>query len=490
MSFTSTVEHRAIKTHIVCTIGPDTKAVEKLLELKRAGMSVARMNFSHGSHPFHQSIIENVREAVSIDGIYCALMLDTKGPEIRTGKLLGDKKSVTLTKGTKFLFTNDQSVLGDETKVNTTYEKLPKTVKPGDTILVDDGLISFKVEKCIDGEVYTEVLNTGNLGNIKGVNLPGVVVDLPAVTEKDKEDIAFGVRMGVDFIAASFIRTAANVDEIRNLPGVADAGIKIISKIESEEGLDNFTAILKVSDGIMVARGDLGVEIPIEKVANAQKMMIRECNYAGKPVITATQMLDSMINFPRPTRAEATDVSNAVFDGTDCVMLSGETASGKYPVEAVKTMHRICLETERVIEYRTLYTSLRKRILAKQNGNISVSESICSSAVKTSWDLRASLIVVISESGNTVRFVSKYRPHCPILCVTCLPLTARQVLISRSAFPLLVDSMLGTEQLIQKAIAYAKSLGLVKAGELVVTTSGVIEGTSGSTNLLKVSKAN
>jgi len=239
----------------------------------------------------------------------------------------------------------------------------------------------------------------------------------------------------------------------------------------------------------MVARGDLGVEIPIERVANAQKMMIRECNYAGKPVITATQMLDSMINFPRPTRAEATDVANAVMDGTDCVMLSGETANGKYPIESVKTMHKICLETEKVIEYRALYTGLRKRIIAKQDGNISVPESICSSAVKTSWDLGAALIIVLSDSGNAVRFVSKYRPHCPIICVTASPLTGRQVLISRSAYPFLVESMHGTEQLIERAVQYAKEKGYVKSGELVVTTSGNIEGMSGSTNIMKVSKA-
>jgi len=379
--------------------------------------------------------------------------------------------------------------LGDETRACTTYKSLPKTVKPGDVILVEDGLICFKVEKCTENEVYTEIQNSANLGNVKGVNLPGCIVDLPSVTEKDKEDIGFGVRMEVDFIAASFIRRPENVIEIRNLPGVKEKGIKIIAKIENEEGLKNFDEILKVADGIMVARGDLGVEIPIERVANAQKMMIRECNYAGKPVITATQMLDSMINFPRPTRAEATDVANAVMDGTDCVMLSGETANGKYPIESVKTMHKICLETEKVIEYRALYTGLRKRIIAKQDGNISVPESICSSAVKTSWDLGAALIIVLSDSGNAVRFVSKYRPHCPIICVTASPLTGRQVLISRSAYPFLVESMHGTEQLIERAVQYAKEKGYVKSGELVVTTSGNIEGMSGSTNIMKVSKA-
>eukprot|EP01121_Diplochlamys_sp_Union-15-3_P002406 TRINITY_DN120_c0_g1_i1.p1 TRINITY_DN120_c0_g1~~TRINITY_DN120_c0_g1_i1.p1 ORF type:complete len:241 (-),score=33.28 TRINITY_DN120_c0_g1_i1:103-825(-) len=239
----------------------------------------------------------------------------------------------------------------------------------------------------------------------------------------------------------------------------------------------------------MVARGDLGVEIPIECVASAQKMMIRECNYAGKPVITATQMLDSMINFPRPTRAEATDVANAVLDGTDCVMLSGETANGKYPTESVSVMHKICLEAEKVIKYRVLYTNLRKKIIAKQGGKVSVPESVASSAVKTSWDLGTALIIVLTESGDTVRFVSKYRPHCPIICVTSSQQTARQVLISRSAHPFVVESMQGTDQIIERTIEYAKSKGFIKPGELVVTTSGNIEGLSGSTNIMKVSKA-
>lgn len=338
--------------------------------------------------------------------------------------------------------------------------------------------------KIKDGIVWTTILNDGVLGQNKGVNLPSCKVELPAITEKDKKDILFGVEKNVDFIAASFIRKKEDVLEIRKLLG--DSNIKIISKIENEEGIKNFNEILEVSDGIMVARGDLGVEVDIEKVAMYQKMMIRECNLAGKPVITATQMLESMINNPRPTRAEATDVANAVFDGTDCVMLSGETAKGKFPVECVEIMSKICLEAEKQINYRALYTNLRKHVLNKQGGHMPVPESIASSAVKTSWDLNASLIIVLSDSGNTVRYVSKYRPHTPILCITSTDLTTRQILLTRGAISYHAQSMKGTDNLIEEAIVWAKEKGLIKSGEIVVTTSGHIEGVSGSTNILKV----
>jgi pyruvate kinase len=320
------------------------------------------------------------------------------------------------------------------------------------------------------------------------MNLPGCVVDLPAVTQKDKDDIAFGVQNDVDFIAASWIRKASDVEEIRNLPGVKDKHIMIISKIESQEGLDNFVSILAISDGIMVARGDLGVEIPIERVANAQKMMIRECNQAGKPVVTATQMMESMIVNPRPTRAEATDVANAVFDGTDCVMLSGETANGAYPVECVKMMTKICIEAESVLDHRNIYLTIRLSEVAEGKDS-SVSETISSSAVKSCWDINANLIIVLSDTGNTVRFVSKYRPHTPILCITSTPKTARQVLVSRSTVALLVEDMHNTDELIKKAISYAKENGILKDGDFFLVTSGIIEAVSGSTNMLKIMKA-
>jgi pyruvate kinase len=320
------------------------------------------------------------------------------------------------------------------------------------------------------------------------MNLPGCVVDLPAVTQKDKDDIAFGVQNDVDLIAASWIRKAADVEEIRNLPGVKDKHIMIISKIESQEGLDNFNSILQVSDGIMVARGDLGVEIPIERVANAQKMMIRECNQAGKPVVTATQMMESMIVNPRPTRAEATDVANAVFDGTDCVMLSGETANGAYPVECVKMMTKICIEAESALDHRNIYLNIRLSEVSERNTS-SIPETIASSAVKSCWDINASLIIVLSDTGNTVRLVAKYRPHTPILCITSTAKTARQVLVSRSTIALVVEDMHNTEELIKRGVGWAKEQGFLKDGDLFLVTSGIIEAMSGSTNMLKVMKA-
>jgi pyruvate kinase len=353
----------------------------------------------------------------------------------------------------------------------------------GDQILVDDGLISFTVLQIHeDGSVQCRVDNSGNVGETKGVNLPGIVVDLPAVTEKDKDDIAFGVRHNVDLIAASFIRKAEDVETIRNLPGVRESNILIISKIESQEGLDNFNSILKVSDGIMVARGDLGVEIPIYKVATAQKMMIAKANQVGKPVITATQMLESMINYPRPTRAEATDVANAVLDGSDCVMLSAETAKGKYPVQTVHMMAQICHQAEGDINYRSLYQKLRAGVKPP----VSVPDSIASSAVKSSWDLEVKLIVCLTDSGKTASLVSKYRPSCPILAVSSNPKVSRQLLVCRGVIPFLVETMQGTAEVFKKAIAYAKKRDLIKDGDLIVLTSGHIEGVSGSTNIMKI----
>eukprot|EP01126_Amoeba_proteus_P063251 TRINITY_DN86_c0_g1_i19.p1 TRINITY_DN86_c0_g1~~TRINITY_DN86_c0_g1_i19.p1 ORF type:complete len:400 (-),score=79.68 TRINITY_DN86_c0_g1_i19:568-1767(-) len=350
--------HSKSNTHIICTIGPGTNNKELLRKLITAGMNVARLNFSHGSHEYHQSVIDNVRAAADELGKHIAIMLDTKGPEIRTGKLKnGDE--IQLVAGNTFTFTTDQTVLGDEHIVSMTYTELPLTVKPGDTILVDDGLIGLTVQSVDETTVTCQIQNDGILGQVKGVNLPGVKVRLPAVTQKDEADIAFGVKNNVDFIAASFIRKAEDVRTIRDLPGVRENRIMIISKIESQEGLDNFLEILKESDGIMVARGDLGVEIPLEKVANAQKQMIRACNSEGKPVITATQMLESMIQFPRPTRAEATDVINAIYDGSDCIMLSGETAKGRFPVEAVVTMTRLAIEAENNLDYRSLFRLIR-----------------------------------------------------------------------------------------------------------------------------------
>ncbi|KAJ1561505.1 hypothetical protein HK096_004469 [Nowakowskiella sp. JEL0078] len=465
--------------------GPKTQSVEALGHLIESGLNVARMNFSHGSHEYHAKTIANLREYLSTSKTnkIVAILLDTKGPEIRTGKLVGGK-DVKVYEGQSFTFHNDSSKLGDETQTFTTYNSLHTSVGEGDIVLVDDGLIGMRVTS-VDSdtrEVHCRVENTGLIGENKGVNLPGVSVDLPAITEKDRADILFGVEQGVDFIAASFIRKAADVIEIRRL--IEGTKIQIISKIESQEGLDNFDEILAVSDGIMVARGDLGVEIPVEQVARYQKMMIRKCNAAGKHVVTATQMLESMIVNPRPTRAEATDVANAVLDGSDCVMLSGETAKGDHPYGAVEMMGKICREAELDINYSELYTSIRRSVQVP----ISVAEAIASSAVKTSWDVHAALIIVLTQSGNTARNIAKYRPIAPVLAVTSSPQVARQCQVLRGIYPVLVDRMTGTDNLIHKAMLLGVKMGMAQRGDHIVVTSGVLEDTVGSTNIMRVLK--
>ncbi|KAJ3311555.1 hypothetical protein HDV04_003933 [Boothiomyces sp. JEL0838] len=460
---------------------PKTQSVEALGKLIEAGMNVMRMNFSHGTHEYHKKTVDNLRSylASSKSPKTVAVLLDTKGPEIRSGKLV-DHCDKNLVAGSTFTFHNDESRLGDSTQVATTYKSLATTVVPGDRILVDDGLIGMVVQS-VDTEkmeVVCTVENDGVLGETKGVNLPGKIIDLPAITKKDAADIQFGVENNVDFIAASFIRKASDVNEIREL--IRGTGIKIISKIENQEGLDNFDEILDASDGIMVARGDLGVEIPVEQVARFQKMMIRKCNIAGKPVVTATQMLESMIVNPRPTRAEATDVANAVLDGSDCVMLSGETAKGAFPTLAVSMMARICREAEADINYSELYPSLRRHLQLP----ISVSEAVAANA--GIWDVHAALIVVLTQSGATAINISKYRPIAPVLAVTASHQVARQCQILRGIYPLVVESMSGTENIIHRAMLWGVKMGMAQKGDAVVVTSGVLEQIAGSTNIMRV----
>lgn len=473
-----------IRTKVICTIGPKTKAVEKVGELVEAGMNVARLNFSHGSHEYHAEVIENVRKYLAQTRTMCGIMLDTKGPEIRTGKLEGGN-DVKLVAGQDLILTSDYSFVGNASKISQSYPTLAKTVSEGSEVLMDDGLISLTVTKVDGDDVHCRVKNDGVLGETKGVNLPGARVDLPAITEKDKADLKFGCEQKVDLVAASFVRKASDVHEIREfLTAHGGASIKIISKIENQEGLENFDEVLEASDAIMCARGDLGVEIPIELVSTAQKMMISKCNLAGKAVVTATQMLDSMIKNPRPTRAEATDVANAVFDGSDCVMLSGETAKGDYPVEAVTTMVGICREAESVVDYNYQFQALRQSL--RRIGGLTVTETITSSAVKTAYDLNASVVLCLTESGRSARLVCKYRPNCPVICVTSNEATARQLLVQRGAFPMVVGSMVGTESLIQRSLRRAVDAGLCKEGDLVVLVSGMREGVTGATNILRV----
>jgi len=477
-------------TKVICTIGPKTKSKEMLHKLMDSGMSVARLNFSHGTHEYHSEVIDNIKgvlqERNQVTG-YCSIMLDTKGPEIRTGKLK-DHKPVPLKVGQQVDVTTDLAAVGDEKLIVIDYQDLVNSVQTGGNILIADGNISLTINSIEKDKklCHCTVNNSAVLGENKNVHLPGAKVTLPALSEKDKSDLLFGVRKGVDSIAASFIRSADDIRQIKEVLGEAGKDIKIISKIESTEGLENFNEILEASDGIMVARGDLGVELPLEKIFIAQKMMISKCNAAGKPVITATQMLESMIQNPRPTRAEATDVANAVLDGSDCVMLSGETASGEFPVEAVEYMARISKQAEAVErrgDYPSMFEALKE---ANKHESQQVPEVVASYAVRVANDLKAQLILTISETGKTSRLICKYRPRVPVICVTNHPATANYLIYSRSAIPYLVESVKGHERLISESLEKAKKQGLCKSGDLVVVCSGIVEGIPGSTNALRV----
>jgi len=476
----------AVHTKFICTIGPITQSVEMISKLIESGMNVARMNFSHGDHAYHAQTIANIRESLKKSKRMCAIMLDTKGPEIRTG-MIKDGKEIMLEIGQEFTLYNDWDKPGDQNGVGQSYANLAESVEIGGVILIDDGLIALTVMEKDGGNVKCKVMNNGLLGSKKGVNLPGCKITLPALTEKDKGDLKFGCEQGIDFVAASFVRKAEDVISIRNfLNENGGERIKIISKIENQEGLQNFDEILAVTDAIMVARGDLGVEIPGEKVALAQKMMISKCNIQGKPVVTATQMLDSMIYNPRPTRAETSDVANAVFDGTDCVMLSGETAKGKYPLQAIEMMVKICREAEKVVDHTQTFAALRQ--YAKTLGPDEINEAIASSAVKTAFDLRASLVLCLTETGRTARLVCKYKPMAPVLCATSDEQVARQCLVLRGCYPMVVGSMVGSASLIARCLATAKVNGLCKVGDVCVVISGMKEGISGGTNVLRVLK--
>ncbi|KAL4612010.1 hypothetical protein ACB092_08G167600 [Castanea dentata] len=473
------------KTKIVCTLGPASRSVPMLEKLLRAGMNVARFNFSHGSHDYHQETLDNLKTAMENTGILCAVMLDTKGPEIRTG-FLKDSKPIQLKLGQEITISTDYSIKGDENMICMSYKKLAVDVQPGMVILCADGTISFKVLACDKklGLVRCRCENSSVLGERKNVNLPGVVVDLPTLTEKDKEDILkWGIPNKIDMIALSFVRKGSDLVEVRKLLGKHAKNILLMSKVENQEGVANFDDILANSDAFMVARGDLGMEIPIEKIFLAQKVMIYKCNFQGKPVVTATQMLESMIKSPRPTRAEATDVANAVLDGTDCVMLSGETAAGAYPELAVRTMARICVEAENTLDYGDVF----KRIMQHSPVPMSPLESLASSAVKTANSAKATLILVLTRGGSSAKLVAKYRPGMPILSVVVPEMTtdlfnwscsdeapARHSLIFRGLIPVLsagsarASDAETTEEALEFAIHFAKEKGLCKNGDSVV----------------------
>jgi pyruvate kinase len=466
------------KTKIVCTLGPASESKEMLRQLVTHGLNVARLNFSHGSHEEHQKRIDTIKEVRREMRIPVAILLDTKGPEIRTGKF--SVPEVMLEEGQQFIVTS-RDVMGDQNICNVSYEGLPNDVKPGDTILIDDGLVAMEVEEVKDGtDIICRVLNNGIVKNHKGVNVPGVSINLPAITPKDRADIEFGIRNNIDFIAASFVRKAADVFAIREILEQNGADfIHIISKIENQEGMDNLDEIIEASDGIMVARGDLGVEIPTEEIPHAQKTMIRKCNKVGKPVITATQMLDSMIRNPRPTRAEVTDVANAIFDGSDAVMLSGETAAGKYPLEAVKIMSVIARRTESAIDYRAL---LKSKDIEKET---SITDAISNATCNIAMDLGATAIVTATSSGYTARMVSKFKPSQVIVATTTDKRVTRRLSLSWGIYSVLTERLESTDDIIKTSIAKALECELINHGDLVVITAGVPVGVAGTTNLIK-----
>jgi pyruvate kinase len=465
------------KTKIICTIGPASEERETISQLADKGMNVARLNFSHGEHSEHKKRIDNIRGVAAEMDKALAIMLDTKGPEIRTGQLLN--KKANLQTGQKFVLTT-RPVPGDEREVWVSYPNLPAEVGPGASILLADGLINLLVQETTSTDIICQVINGGELGEKKGVNVPGVRINMPFLSERDIADINFGIDEELDFIAASFVRNAQDVLEIKRILEARDARIDIIAKIESQGGVDNLEDIIKVADGVMVARGDLGVEIPAEEVPLVQKKIIGQCNLAGKVVIIATQMLDSMINNPRPTRAEVSDVANAIFDGADAIMLSGESAAGKYPVEAVETMARVAKRAEEVLAYQEILKAKRLQ------GTSSVTDAISYATCATAASLGISSIITATATGTTARMVSKYRPQADILAVTTDPKVMRKLVLVWGVNPVLTRPTHGTDELFDQALERCLEIGYINKGDMVVLTAGSPPGFAGSTNLLKV----
>lgn len=467
------------KTKIVCTIGPASDSEEMITKLIQAGMNVARLNFSHGSHEEHLvriNTIKKVREALKAP---IAILLDTKGPEIRTGKF--DAPSYRLERGQEFTLTSE-NIIGNGSMCSISYADLPNDVEEGDRILVDDGLIELVVASVEGNRIRTVVQNGGDIRDNKGVNVPGVKIKLPALTSRDESDLLFAIENELDFIAASFIRKADDVMEIKKiLEKNGGSGLKIISKIENQEGLDNLEEILRISDGLMVARGDLGVEIPMESMPIVQKKIIEKSNFAGKPVITATQMLDSMIRNPRPTRAETTDIANAIFDGTDAIMLSGETAVGHYPVEAVTYMSKIAVATEEVLKYDEILNSKIRSVIEQ-----GVTEAVSHATARAALDLNANAIITATSSGFTARKVSKLRPKSLIIACTTSEAVRRSINLLWGVYPMIMEDADSTDKIFDIAVEASKEIGLIADGDLVVISAGVPVGISGATNLMKV----
>ena len=465
------------KTKIVCTLGPSTDREGVLREMIRAGMNVARFNFSHGTHAEHKARLDALKALREELDAPVAAMLDTKGPEVRLKDFAGGR--VHLTAGQEFTLTTVQ-VEGDAHRCSITYGELPGDVKAGDTILLDDGLVRLTVLETSETEIRCRVENDGDMKNHKGVNVPGVRLNMPYMSQQDRDDLLFGAEQGFDYVAASFVRSAADVRELRHVLDQAGSRMRIIAKIENQEGVSNLPEILDAADGIMVARGDMGVEIDFAEIPLIQKNMIARCVACGKPVITATQMLDSMMENPRPTRAEITDVANAIYDGTSAIMLSGETAAGAYPVEALKTMSAIAERTENEPHYRD------ERFKDAAHGQISVSDATAHAACLTARDVNAAAIVTVSESGNTARLLSKYRPTQPIIACVMNEQVQRQLSLSWGITSLLMGPAKSTDELIEMSTALAQKNGYLHNGELAVVTAGVPVGVSGTTNMIKI----
>ena len=465
------------KTKIICTLGPSTDKDGVLRELIANGMNVARFNFSHGSHEEHKGRLDLLKSLREELGKPVAALLDTKGPEIR----LKDFKNGTemLEAGQTFTLTT-RDVEGTKEICSITYKDLPQDVAPGGTIMLDDGLIKLQIQTVNDTDIVCTVLNNGKIKNKKGVNVPGVHLSMPYMSQRDKDDIIFGIEQGFDFIAASFVRTAQDVYEIRNLLNEYDSNIRIIAKIENREGVNNIDSILAAADAVMVARGDLGVEIDFTELPGIQKNIIERSFSFGKPIVTATQMLDSMMVHPRPTRAEISDVANAIYDGTSAIMLSGETAAGAYPVEALKTMSAIAERTETENHARVEY------LTEATNGKISVSDATAHAACLTAKDVNAAAIVTVSESGTTARLLSKYRPQQPIIACVMKEQVQRQLSLSWGITPLMMPLAHSTDELIEMSTSLAKENGYLHNGELAVVTAGVPVGVSGTTNMIKI----
>ena len=465
------------KTKIICTLGPSTDKDGVLRELVASGMNVARFNFSHGSYEEHKGRLDNLKAIRAELGKPVAALLDTKGPEIRLKEF---KNGVEMLEAGQTFTLTTREVEGTKEICSITYKDLPQDVQAGGTIMLDDGLIKLRIEKVTDTDITCTVLNSGKIKTKKGVNVPGVHLSMPYLSQRDRDDIIFGVQQGFDFIAASFVRTAQDVYDIRNLLNEYDSNIRIIAKIENREGVNNIDSILAAADAVMVARGDLGVEIDFTELPGIQKSVIDRSFSFGKPIVTATQMLDSMMVNPRPTRAEISDVANAIYDGTSAIMLSGETAAGAYPVEALRTMSAIAERTENEVHYRD------NRLVDAHGGQISVSDATAHAACLTARDVNATAIVTVSESGNTARLLSKYRPAQPIIACVMNEQVQRQLAISWGITPLMMPLAHSTDELIEMSTALAKENGYLHDGELAVVTAGVPVGVSGTTNMIKI----